>query len=96
MKDAFRARIMLSRSIPFTNLSAEWEYIILFVAGLFNPSHMEYEVDRSSGSSGEPSLAEMTSKAIQIIRKDNDGYFLLVEGKINFLTNSEVRTISQE
>lgn len=28
----------------------------------------------------EPSLAELTEKAIQFLKKDDDGYFLLVEG----------------
>lgn len=41
---------------------------------------MAYEVDRKSGPDGEPSLAEMTKKAIQILRKNPLGYFLMVEG----------------
>ncbi len=48
--------------------------------GLFNSSHMEYELDRSKDQGGEPSLAEMTEKAIDILSKNDDGYFLLVEG----------------
>lgn len=48
--------------------------------GLFQPSHMRYEADRSLDRSGEPSLAEMTSKAIEIVRKNKQGYFLLIEG----------------
>lgn len=48
--------------------------------GLFNYGHMTYEVDRNSGPEGEPSLAEMTKKAIQILRKNPLGYFLMVEG----------------
>ena len=50
------------------------------IPGLFNPSHMEYEVDRNGDVGGEPSLAEMTEKAIRILRKNSKGYFLLVEG----------------
>ena len=45
---------------------------------------MHYEVDRLNRSKNpwpEPSLAEMTDKAIQILEKGDDGYFLLVEGK---------------
>ena len=41
---------------------------------------MQYEVDRDP--SAEPSLAEMTQKAIEILRNDEDGFFLLVEGKL--------------
>ena len=41
---------------------------------------MNYEVDRENGTAEEPSIAEMTEKAIQILRKNPRGYFLLVEG----------------
>ncbi|KAG8201790.1 hypothetical protein JTE90_027274 [Oedothorax gibbosus] len=51
-----------------------------YLLGLFNFGHMAYEVDRDSGPEGEPSLAEMTKKAIQILRKNPLGYFLMVEG----------------
>ena len=51
-----------------------------YLLGLFNPSHMEYELDRGDDTGGEPSLAEMTEKAIRILRKNPKGYFLLVEG----------------
>lgn len=50
------------------------------VLGLFNPSHMEYEQDRPNDIAGEPSLAEMTGKAIDILKKNNNGFFLMVEG----------------
>jgi alkaline phosphatase len=50
------------------------------VLGLFNPSHMEYEQDRPNDIAGEPSLAEMTGKAIDILKKNNKGFFLMVEG----------------
>lgn len=41
---------------------------------------MQYEYQREKGPSGEPSLAEMTKKAIEILQKNDKGYFLLVEG----------------
>lgn len=50
------------------------------VLGLFNPSHMEYEQDRPNDIAGEPSLAEMTGKAIDILKKNQNGFFLMVEG----------------
>lgn len=51
------------------------------VLGLFEPSHMQYESDRTaSDTPGEPSIAEMTEKAIKILQKNPKGYFLLVEG----------------
>ena len=51
------------------------------VSGLFESSHMEYEYRRDSGPSGEPSLAEMTKKAIEILSRNDNGFFLLVEGE---------------
>lgn len=53
------------------------------VLALFNPSHMEYELDRAEDQGGEPSLAEMVRFALT--KLDNDqGYFLLVEaGRID-------------
>lgn len=46
--------------------------------GLFKSSHASYDIDRDV--SREPSLAEMTQKAIEILSKDKDGFFLMVEG----------------
>ena len=41
---------------------------------------MHFSGFRHKDVAGEPSLAEMTEKAIRILRKNNNGYFLLVEG----------------
>jgi alkaline phosphatase len=50
--------------------------------GLFDQAvaqgHMSYELDRDPAR--EPSLAQMTSKAIDILSKNGKGYFLMVEG----------------
>ncbi len=52
--------------------------------GLFQPSHMNYEYDRPKDKGGEPSLSEMTSKAIDILSKNKKGFFLMVEaGRID-------------
>jgi len=48
--------------------------------GLFEPSHMQYEADRAEDKAGEPSLAEMTSFAIERLGREDKGFFLLVEG----------------
>lgn len=50
------------------------------VLGLFERSHMRYEADRSKDIAGEPSLSEMTAKAISLLQRNPRGYFLLVEG----------------
>ena len=48
--------------------------------GLFEPGHMQFEADRDGGPNGEPSLAAMVEKAIRILSRNDDGFFLLVEG----------------
>ncbi|MGR5117265.1 alkaline phosphatase [Vibrio astriarenae] len=51
------------------------------VFGLFNFTHMEYEVDREVRGD-EPSLIDMTEKAIELLQAhDNEnGFFLVIEG----------------
>jgi alkaline phosphatase len=54
------------------------------VLGLFEPSHMQYELDRAKDKAGEPSLTEMTEKAIRILQRGPKGFFLMVEaGRID-------------
>ena len=48
------------------------------VLGLFTPGHMAYEIDRDPAQ--EPSLAEMVRKAVDLLKDDPDGFFLMVEG----------------
>ena len=48
--------------------------------GLFNMDHMNYELDRVKKSVDEPSLADMTEKAVRVLQKNGKGYFLMVEG----------------
>lgn len=48
--------------------------------GLFEPSHVKYEHDRPKDTAGEPSLSEMTAKAIDMLARNSRGYFLMVEG----------------
>jgi alkaline phosphatase len=52
--------------------------------GLFEPSHVQYEADRASDPAGEPSLTEMTDKALRMVMREPKGFFLHVEaGRID-------------
>lgn len=48
---------------------------------LFEPGDLRFEVDRDPKL--DPSIVEMTEKAIRILRKNPKGFFLLVEGEDN-------------
>jgi alkaline phosphatase len=48
--------------------------------GIFADDHMDADLNRSTFQLDQPSLAEMTSKAIQLLSQDKDGFFLMVEG----------------
>jgi len=48
------------------------------IAGLFTKDHMAYDLDRDSAK--EPSLSEMTAKAIDALAARKKGFFLMVEG----------------
>ena len=56
-----------------------------FIGLYSSKSHLEYELDRSATppageGATQPSLAEMTVKAIDILSQNPNGYFLMVEG----------------
>ncbi len=48
--------------------------------GLFASSAMKFEADRVRDAAGEPSLSEMTARAIDILSRNEAGFFLMVEG----------------
>ncbi|ENO3939626.1 alkaline phosphatase [Aeromonas veronii] len=53
------------------------------VLGLFSSkSHLDYELDRvaKGAANTQPSLSAMTAKAIDLLSKNSQGYFLMVEG----------------
>lgn len=57
------------------------------VWGLFAPKDVPYDFDRDP--SKVPSLAEMTKKAIEILAKNDNGFFLMVEGsKVDFAAHA--------
>lgn len=58
------------------------------VLGLFERGHMEFDYDRPRDLGGEPSIKDMTVKAIELLRgakrRNGEGYFLQVEaGRID-------------
>ncbi|MCX7695864.1 MAG: alkaline phosphatase [Caloramator sp.] len=59
-----------SKSMKETNANKIW--------GLFSDDAMDFDKDRNPEK--QPSLAEMTKKAIDVLSKDKDGFFLFVEG----------------
>lgn len=70
----------VSNSAEFNNIKVDDKTRVL---GLFEPSHMQYEVDRKK-QNNEPSLSQMTQKAIDILKQDKEGYVLMVEsGRID-------------
>ena len=49
--------------------------------GSFADADLKYDFDRQSDNDNvQPSLAEMTNKAIEVLNKDENGFFLMVEG----------------
>jgi alkaline phosphatase len=48
------------------------------ILGLFNMGNMAYEIDRRSTI--EPSLAEMTSKTLDLLSRNPKGFFVMIEG----------------
>ena len=50
------------------------------ITGLFSGDHMDYEFDRVTEKSDQPSLAEMTRAAINMLKRADKGFFLVVEG----------------
>ncbi|KAF5280050.1 hypothetical protein FQR65_LT03305 [Abscondita terminalis] len=56
------------------NLALDTEYVL----GLFNSDHLDYNLERDTLK--QPSLQEMTEKAIKLLSQSEQGYFLFVEG----------------
>lgn len=63
---------------------------------IFNGDSMDFELDRDPED--EPSLSEMTEKALEILSKDKDGFCLMVEGsKVDYGAHSKdpIETITE-
>lgn len=48
--------------------------------GIFANGHLKYDHERDTGSTGMPSLRNMTEKALQILALGDNGFVLVVEG----------------
>lgn len=60
------------------------------VLGILAWDHMKYEIDRVAQEYiDEPSISEMTEKAIELLSTNPNGFFLLVEGKYLFISEKE-------
>ncbi|KAG8329059.1 hypothetical protein J6590_095865 [Homalodisca vitripennis] len=60
------------------NISSDIDHLLADI------NFMEFEADRDTGPSGDPSLADMTNKALNVLERSNKGYFLFVEsGRID-------------
>ena len=80
-KEQYPQGTYITDSTGFNALNAENAKQVF---GLFNESHMQYEADRENDIAGEPSLSEMTSKAIDILDNNENGFFLTIEsGRID-------------
>lgn len=75
--DRYEGSAYVWNSTQFTDLDlANTSHLL----GLFQPADMNWESDRATDTAGEPSLAEMTRAALEILSRDEDGFFLMVEG----------------
>lgn len=52
-----------------------------YLLGVFAYNHMNYYLEADYNA--EPTLLEMADKALEILKKNENGYILLIEGKIN-------------
>ena len=66
----------LERRMPVVRTPAEFRALgdVAEAAGFFTPEHPGVAATR------DPDLAELTAKAIEILSRDEDGFFLMVEG----------------
>eukprot|EP00057_Strongylocentrotus_purpuratus_P020492 XP_011674966.1 PREDICTED: alkaline phosphatase, placental-like [Strongylocentrotus purpuratus] len=67
-----------------------------YLLGLFEPGRMQYGADRAADGAGEPSLAEMTEKAIKVLGRDEDGFFLVVEMLSNFVCHVTIGIVDDQ
>jgi len=69
-----RAHYVADRTSLLLTEASEVSHLL----GLFNTDNLPYDAERDKAK--DPSLMEMTAKALQILQKNPDGFFLMVEG----------------
>lgn len=75
------ARVLARRGCRLVRNAAELAAVRATpVWGLFAEEHLRPEADRSRQGPAEPSLPEMTARAIELLSADTAGFFLMVEG----------------
>ncbi|XP_046973622.1 alkaline phosphatase-like [Vanessa cardui] len=51
-----------------------------YLLGLFANTHLKYEHERDAGPNGTPSLSQLVEAAVTVLRRNEKGFFLMVEG----------------
>ena len=73
-------KVLRSRGYAFVETKDEMKRISSGnVWGLFTSEALAYDMDRTALAPHEPSLAEMTGKAIELLSQNKKGFFLFVE-----------------
>lgn len=73
--------VLQARSVQVVGDAAAMERVSTGrVWGIFAPGSLAPEIDRAALAPEQPSLAQMTAKAISILKQNRNGFFLLVEG----------------
>ncbi|MDI3485272.1 MAG: alkaline phosphatase [Methanolobus sp.] len=72
-------QVLLDEGYQYVTTTDEMEAVTTGqVWGMFASKHMQPEMSRETTE--EPSIVEMTEKAIELLSEDEDGFFLMVEG----------------
>lgn len=70
------ARYIWNRSSLLETDAANTEYLL----GMFRSTHTRFHLTAYENGEDEPTLVEMTQKAVEMLEKNENGFFLLVEG----------------
>ncbi|GAB0092953.1 Alkaline phosphatase [Sergentomyia squamirostris] len=66
---------VLQNNSDLINFDASVEHVL----GVFANGHLAYDHNRNKGDSGMPSLEQMTTAALRVLRRHQKGFFLVVE-----------------